>query len=69
MYHVMYDNVCIHVLTIQMICLCMNAIALIVSDCPENSGCEQVCEVTGNSFECRCQSGYQLHSNGKNCTG
>ena len=40
-----------------------------VNECPEDNECEQVCVVTKSSFECQCQSGYHLESNGVNCTG
>ncbi len=31
--------------------------------------CEQVCVNTVGVFECECGSGYQLKSDGANCTG
>ena len=35
----------------------------------DNGGCEQTCTNTVGSFECSCDPGYNLASNGLNCNG
>ncbi len=35
----------------------------------KNGGCEQNCNNTVGSFNCFCDSGYSLDSNGVNCSG
>ena len=34
-----------------------------------NGGCEQVCTNTVGSFECSCNQGFSLSSDGANCNG
>ena len=41
-----------------------------VNECQiNNGGCEQVCTNTESSYECSCNSGYQLAGDGINCNG
>ena len=41
-----------------------------IDECNEdNGGCEQICNNTIGSYECSCRDGYELDSNGMNCTG
>ena len=41
-----------------------------IDECNEdNGGCEQICNNTVGSYECFCRDGYELDSNGINCTG
>ena len=35
----------------------------------DNGGCEHECVNIGGSFECHCQNGYRLSSDGFNCIG
>lgn len=34
-----------------------------------NGGCEHVCTNTDGSYDCSCNSGFQLGSNGRTCKG
>ena len=41
-----------------------------VNECQtSNGGCEQVCTNTIGSFECSCNRGFSLSSDGVNCNG
>ena len=41
-----------------------------VDECLDNNGgCEEICRNTLGHYECDCKTGYELHSNGKNCEG
>ena len=41
-----------------------------VNECQSNvGGCEHICTNTDGSFECLCNSGYSLSSDGRNCSG
>ena len=41
-----------------------------VNECEvANGGCEQICNNIYGSFECDCQPGYVLNSDGFNCSG
>ena len=34
-----------------------------------NGGCKQICENTPGSFQCKCNKGYTLDTDGKACKG
>ena len=34
-----------------------------------NGGCDQICTDTEDSFNCSCNTGYTLDSDGSNCSG
>ena len=41
-----------------------------INECQtSNGGCEQVCANTVGSFECSCNQGFSLSSDGANCNG
>lgn len=40
-----------------------------INECTSSSPCEQICVNTPGSFQCSCNPGYLLNSNGRNCTG
>ena len=41
-----------------------------VNECQtSNGGCEQVCTNTVGSFECSCNPGFNVSSDGANCIG
>ena len=41
-----------------------------INECSENDGgCEQNCENSHGSFVCKCNSGYQLNLDKRNCDG
>ena len=41
-----------------------------IDECSANNGgCQYECENTPGSYQCRCESGFALHNNEKNCTG
>ena len=41
-----------------------------INECQTNNGgCEQICNNTDGSFECSCNQGYSLSSDGTNCIG
>ena len=41
-----------------------------INEChTNNGGCEQICNNTVGSFECSCNQGYSLSSDGTNCIG
>ena len=42
-----------------------------VDECQTGGGhnCSQLCENIPGSFECKCNDGYSLDSDGANCTG
>ena len=49
---------------------CMYHYISSIDECLNNNGgCEHICVDTTSSFECQCRSGYQLHSDGRSCTG
>lgn len=35
----------------------------------KNGGCSQICEASPAGPKCKCNSGYELQSNGKTCKG
>ena len=46
------------------------SVSLDVNECEDNNGgCSQVCVDTPASFECRCNDGFTLQSDGRSCTG
>ena len=49
----------------------MNVITFLdTNECQTNNGgCEQVCTNTVGSFECSCNQGFSLSSDGANCNG
>ena len=40
-----------------------------VNECTGDHRCQQLCNNTDGSFNCYCNPGYLLDSNGTNCTG
>ena len=40
-----------------------------INECTPSAPCEQVCINTPGSFQCSCNAGYVMDSNGRNCTG
>ncbi len=48
----------------------INIFLLDVNECIiDNGGCEQSCTNSEGNFNCSCNSGYELDSNGFNCSG
>ena len=43
---------------------------IIVNECEVNNGpCEHICADTFTSFECSCEDGYELNTDGRTCNG
>jgi len=41
-----------------------------INECQiDNGGCAQACDNTNGSYQCSCPEGYELTSDGHNCTG
>ena len=51
--------------------MCLSPFAVDVNECADgfSSGCGQVCTNTVGSFECSCNAGYELASDGFLCKG
>jgi len=47
-----------------------NVISIDINECQtDNGGCAQTCNNTVGSYQCSCRDGYELTSDGYNCTG
>ena len=47
-----------------------NVISIDINECQtDNGGCTQTCNNTVGSYQCSCRDGYELTSDGYNCTG
>ncbi len=40
-----------------------------INECTEVNDCQQICENTLGSYDCRCMQGFTLENDGRNCTG
>ena len=47
----------------------INDYCIDVNECAGDHGCQHLCNNTDGSFNCYCNAGYLLDSNGTNCTG
>ena len=52
--------------TYNVSCIC---ITVDIDECAENGACDHNCTNTVGSFNCSCNSGYELDDNGRNCNG
>ena len=49
---------------------CFNSFFIDIDECAANTdGCDQLCTNIAGSFQCSCNSGYSLASNGRTCFG
>lgn len=52
-----------------LLCIQFLIFILDIDECAVVNDCQQICENTIGSYECRCMDGFTLKDDGKNCTG
>ena len=56
--------------TLHSLSMCESYLYADINECSvNNGGCQHLCVNLEGSFECQCQDGFQLSSNGRDCSG
>ena len=74
-FHMFRNLFCFVNLFFLLKCYCFDSFLMLaiyvldINECQtDNGGCTQTCINTDGSYRCSCQNGYQLTSDGRNCT-